>query len=228
MKLIDGKIPLDGPQMERAIPSPQAQQVQIVMPGAVSVGIKCVDGVVLGNERRVIWSYTVTNKKVKKVFRVTDQIGFSVSGLIGDMQMLVKIMRANANIYELNNGIPMSVKGLTKFLAGYLFQRKMYPLYTQIIVGGVDKHGPAIYTLDPIGSLIPDDFAATGSSTTMAISILESEYKPDITTDEGIVLAEKAIINSIKRDATAGEMMDLLVLTKDGSKGMSKDLSSVL
>ncbi|MBD3188960.1 proteasome subunit beta [Candidatus Bathyarchaeota archaeon] len=228
MKLPDTTIPLAGPEFRTGLTTPEAQQVQIVIPGAVSVGLKCVDGVVLGNERRVIWGYTVTSKKVKKVFRVTDTIGFSVSGLISDMQMLVKIMRANANLYELNNHTTMSVKSLTKLLSGFLYQRKMAPLYTQVIVGGVDKDGPAIYTLDPVGSLIPDDFAATGSSTTLAISILEAEYDETMTVEQGKELAEKAIVNSIKRDATTGEMMDLLIIKADGSQGMSKDLSEII
>ncbi|MHA1683867.1 MAG: proteasome subunit beta [Promethearchaeota archaeon] len=228
MKLPEPTIPLSGPEFKVDLETPDAQQVQIVIPGAVSVGVKCKDGVVLGNERRVIWGYTVTNKKVKKVFKITDKIGFTVSGLISDMQMLVKIMRANVNIFELSNQTTMSVKALTKLLAGYLYQRKMAPLYTQVIVGGIDKSGPSLYTLDPIGSLIPDDFAATGSATTMAISMLESEYRTEMTVAEGKALVEKSIINSIKRDATTGEMLDILVITKDGSKGMSKDLSNVL
>ncbi len=225
MRLTNPRLPLDGQAMESPAIAPQAQEVRIVIPGAVSIGIKCKDGIVLANERRVIWGYTVLSKNVKKVFRVTDNIGFSISGLISDMQMLVKIMRANANLYELQNDQPMKVRTLSKFLASFLYQRKMAPLYTQIIVGGIDQDGPTLYTLDPIGSLIPDDFAATGSSTTMAISILESEYTPDISVEKAKVLAEKAIINSVKRDATTGDVMDILVITEKGSQGFSKDIS---
>ena len=41
---------------------------QIMVPGACGVAIKCKDGVVLGNDRRATWGYTVTNKTTKKVF----------------------------------------------------------------------------------------------------------------------------------------------------------------
>lgn len=227
MKLLDGTISLDGHELASKYPTPKAQEVRIVVPGAVSIGIKCKDGIVLGNERRSIWGYTVLSKNVKKVFRVTENIGFSISGLISDMQILTKIMRANANIYELDKGSPMKVKTLAKFLASFLYRQKMAPLYTQVIIGGVDAAGPQLFTLDPVGSLIPDDFAATGSSTTLALSILEAEYTPEMTVDKGRALAEKAIVNSIKRDATVGDAMDLLVITKDGSKGFSKDLSGL-
>lgn len=222
MKLLDSQLNLD--DLKIGPDTPKAQQIQIVVPGAASVGVKCKDGVVLANERRAIWQYTIISKSVKKVFRITERIGFTIGGLISDMQMLTKYMRANANLYELNNEKPMKVKSLTKLLANFLYQRKMAPLYTQIIVGGFDEAGPQLYTLDPIGSLIPDDFAAVGSSTTLAISILEAEYTPEITVEEAKVLVEKAIVNSIKRDATVGDGIDMLVITAEGSQGFSKDL----
>ncbi|MHA1371791.1 MAG: proteasome subunit beta [Promethearchaeota archaeon] len=208
--------------------SSDAQAVEITIPGAVSLGLKCVDGVVLGNERRFIWGYTALVKNVKKIFKLTDRIALSVAGLISDMQMLAKIMRAQANLYELDHGAPITVKALAKLLSNYLYQRKLMPLYTQVIIAGVDDDGPGLYTLDPIGSFIPDDYAAAGSSTTLAISILESEYKKDITVKEAKALVEKAIINSIKRDATTGEIMDVMTITKDGISEYSKDISEVV
>nr|MDO8083588.1 hypothetical protein [Candidatus Sigynarchaeum springense] len=225
MKLLDSRISLDGREFHPVQDTPRAQEVQIVIPGAVSIGIKCADGIVLANERRSIWGYTVISESVKKVFRITDRIGFTIGGLISDMQMLTKIMRANANLYELDKETPIKVKSLTKLLSNFLYQRKMTPFYTQIIVGGVDGDGPQLYALDPAGSLIPDDFAAVGSSTTLAISILEAEYTPSITVEKAKALAEKAIVNSIKRDATVGGGIDMLIITKSGSTGLSKDLS---
>jgi proteasome beta subunit len=225
MKLLDSRISLDGREIRPIQDTPKAQEVQIVIPGAASIGIKCTDGIVLANERRSIWGYTIISKSVKKVFRITDRIGFTIGGLISDMQMLTKIMRANANLYELDKEAPMKVRSLTKLLANFLYQRKMAPFYTQVIVGGVDGDGPQLYTLDPVGSLIPDDFAAVGSSTTMAISILEAEYFPEITVEKAKALAEKAIVNSIKRDATVGDGIDMLIITKAGSTGLSKDLT---
>ncbi|GAG49105.1 unnamed protein product, partial [marine sediment metagenome] len=71
---------------------------QIMVPGACGVAIKCKDGVVLGNDRRATWGYTVTNKSTRKVFKITEYIGMAAYGLIGDFQILVKILRAQANL----------------------------------------------------------------------------------------------------------------------------------
>ena len=191
---------------------------QIMVPGAVGVAIKCKDGVVLGNDRRATWGYTVTNKSTRKVFKITDYIGIAAYGLIGDFQILVKIMRAQANLYELEAGKRISTQSMGKLVSNYLYSRKMYPLYTNLVIAGVDKDGPKLYTLDAIGSLMPDDYGTAGTGMLLSIGILEAEYKQDMTVEDGAKLVEKAILNSTKRDAMTGNGIDLLIITEDGSK----------
>ncbi|UCD02482.1 MAG: proteasome subunit beta [Promethearchaeota archaeon] len=191
---------------------------EILVPGAVGVAIKCKDGVVLGNDRRATWGYTVTNKSTQKVFKITDYIGLTAYGLIGDFQILVRILRAQANLYELETGERISTRSMAKLVSNYLFSRKMAPLYTNLVIAGIDKDGPKLYTLDALGSLMPDDFATAGTGMLMSIGILEAEYKPDMTIAAGEKLVEKAIRNSIKRDAMTGNGIDLLVITEKGAE----------
>lgn len=191
---------------------------QIMVPGAVGVAIKCKDGVVLGNDRRATWGYTVTNKSTRKVFKITDYIGLTAYGLIGDFQILVRILRAQANLYELETGERISTRSMAKLVSNYLFSRKMAPLYTNLVVAGIDKDGPKLYTLDALGSLMPDDFATAGTGMLMSIGILEAEYKPNMTIAAGEKLVEKAIRNSIKRDAMTGNGIDLLTITEKGAE----------
>ena len=189
---------------------------EIMVPGACGVAIKCKDGVVLGNDRRATWGYTVTNKSTKKLFKITDYIGIAAYGLIGDFQILVKIMKAQANLYKLETGERISTKSMGKLVSNYLYSRKMFPLLTNLIIAGVDKDGPKLYTLDAIGSLMPDDYGTAGTGMLLSIGILEAEYKSDMTIEEGEKLVEKTIKNTIKRDAMSGNGIDLLIITKDG------------
>lgn len=198
-----------------------------MVPGAVGVAIKCKDGVVLGNDRRATWGYTVTNKRTKKVFKITDNIGLAAYGLIGDFQILVKILRAQANLYELDAGHKISTRSLGKLVSNYLYSRKMYPLYTNLVVAGMDKDGPALYTLDALGSLMPDDYGVAGTGMLMSIGILEAEYKPGLTVEEGAKLVEKTIRNSIKRDAMTGNGIDLLIITAKGAEEKSIEISEL-
>lgn len=200
---------------------------QIMVPGAVGVAIKCKDGVVLGNDKRATWGYTVTNKATKKVFKITKYIGIAAYGLIGDFQMLTKIMRAQAKLYKLEAGERISTKSLGKLVSNYLYSRKMYPLLTNLVVAGVDKDGPKLFTLDAIGSLMPDDYGTAGTGMLLSIGILEADYRPDMTVEEGEKLVEKAIRNSIKRDAMSGNGIDLLIITKDGAKEKSIEITEL-
>lgn len=191
---------------------------QIMVPGACGVAIKCKDGVVLGNDRRATWGYTVTNKSTRKVFKITEYIGMAAYGLIGDFQILVKILRAQANLYILDAGERISTKSMGKMVSNYLYSRKMMPLYTNLVVAGMDIGGPELYTLDAIGSLMPDDYGTIGTGMLLSIGILEAEYKPGMTVTAGEKLVEKAIRNSISRDVMSGNGIDILTITKDGSK----------
>jgi len=191
---------------------------QIIVPGACGVAIKCLDGVVLGNDNRATWGYTVANKSTRKVFKITDNIGLAAYGLIGDWQILVKIMKAQANLYLLDAGERISTKSMGKLVSNYLYSRKMFPLYTNLVIAGMDKDGPKLYTLDAIGSLMPDDYGTAGTGMLLSIGILEAEYKPDISVEAGEVLVEKAIRAAIARDAMSGDGIDILTITKDGAK----------
>lgn len=191
---------------------------QIMVPGACGVAIKCKDGVVLGNDRRATWGYTVTNKSTKKLFKITEYIGMAAYGLIGDFQILVKILRAQANLYILDAGERISTKSMGKMASNYLYSRKMMPLYTNLVIAGMDIGGPELYTLDAIGSLMPDDYGTTGTGMLLSIGILEAEYKPGMTVTAGEKLVEKAIRNSISRDVMSGNGIDIMTITKDGAK----------
>jgi len=191
---------------------------QIMVPGACGVAIKCMDGVVLGNDRRATWGYTVTNKMTRKVFKITDYIGLTAYGLIGDFQILVKILRAQANLYLLDAGERISTKSMGKMVSNYLYSRKMMPLLTNLVVAGIDKDGPKLYTLDALGSLMPDDYGTTGTGMLLSIGILEAEYDPSILVKDGEKLVEKAIRNAMKRDVMSGNGIDLLIITEKGAE----------
>ncbi|MHA1646845.1 MAG: proteasome subunit beta [Promethearchaeota archaeon] len=190
---------------------------QIWVPGACAVAIRCKDGVVLGNDTRSTWGYTVNDKNVTKIFPLTKdkRIAFSCYGLVGDFQALARIMQAQANIYELREGYKISVQAMAKMVANYLYQRKMAPLYANVIVAGIDEKGPRVFTMDAIGSLMEDDYGVAGSSGTFAIGMLEAEWKP-MTTKKGVELVKKVISNAIKRDAMAGNAMDVMAITMKG------------
>ncbi|MEM4577027.1 MAG: archaeal proteasome endopeptidase complex subunit beta [Candidatus Nezhaarchaeales archaeon] len=183
--------------------------------GATTVGIRVGDGVVLASEKRVSYGFTVTSKSAKKVFKITDYLGIACAGLIGDMQAIARSLKAEVKLYELDLNRKMPIKAAAKLLANILFSQRYMPLISETLVGGVDETGPRLYVLDAIGSLIEDDYASLGSGSTIAIGVLESNYKKDLTIEEARNLAVKAVRAAIERDALSGDGIDILMITKD-------------
>ncbi|MEM0217143.1 MAG: archaeal proteasome endopeptidase complex subunit beta [Candidatus Nezhaarchaeales archaeon] len=184
--------------------------------GATTVGVKVDSGVVLSSEKRVSYGFTVTSKSAKKIFKITDYLGIACAGLIGDMQAIARSLRAEVRLYELDLNRKMPIRAAAKLLANILFSQRYMPLMSETLVGGIDDTGAHLYVLDAVGSLIEDDYAALGSGATIAIGILEANYRKDMTIDEAKALATRAVRAAIERDALSGDGIDLLVITKEG------------
>ena len=186
------------------------------IPGATTIGVVCADGVILASEKRVTYGYLVVSKGVKKVFKITDQIGAACAGLVGDMQILTREVEAQANLFSMDVGRRISVRSAAKLMSVILFNRRYAPLITQTIVGGLDEEGPSLYVLDVLGSLIPDKYAVVGSGTEIAMGVLEEGYKEGLSLEEAKALVTRAIKSAISRDAMSGDGIDFLIITKEG------------
>ena len=186
------------------------------IPGATTIGIVYSDGVILASEKRVTYGSMIMSKTGKKVFKITNQIGAACAGLVSDMQILVREVEAQAKLYAFDAKRSMPVKAAAKVMSNVLFNRRMIPLITQTIVGGIDTEGPSIYVLDVLGSLLPDSYAAVGSGAQIATGVLEEGYKDRMPLQDAKTLALQAIKSAVSRDAMSGDGVDFLIITKEG------------
>ena len=193
-------------------------QMMPYIPGATTVGIVYRDGVLLASERRVAYGHFIMSKSARKVFKITDTIGAACAGLVSDMQILAKEASAYASIYTYENDRPISVKATAKMVGSLLFQRRFMPYITQTIIGGIDQDGPSIYVLDLLGSVLPDKYASVGSGTEISMGVLEDEYKDNMSLEEAKDLIRRAIKAALARDAASGGDVDLLIISKEGTK----------
>jgi proteasome beta subunit len=197
----------------------QAQQPQYLwVPGATTVGVVCQNGVILASEKRISYGYLVVSKGGKKVFKITDHIGAACAGLVSDMQILVREVEAYTNLFGLDAGRSISVRAAAKLTSNLLFERRLAPLITQTIVGGIDEEEASLYVLDILGSVIPDKYAVVGSGTEIAMGVIEEGYKEDLTMEEAKDLVVRAIKSAISRDIMSGDGIDFLLITKDGTR----------
>ncbi len=191
-------------------------QGRFYMPGATTIGLVFSDGVILASEKRVTYGSMIMSKTVKKVFRIADHVGAACAGLVSDMQILAREVEAQAKLFAYDAKRPMPVKAAAKVMSNVLFNNRMSPLITQTIVGGMDYDAPAIYVLDVLGSLLPDEYAAVGSGAQMATGVLEQGYKDNMSMQDAKALVLKSIKSAIRRDTMSGDGVDILIVTKKG------------
>ena len=155
---------------------------------------------------------------------MTPKVGAACAGLVADMQILSLQITALAKIRLMETRQDVPPNTVAKMMSNLMYERRFFPLLTQVIVGGVvDK--PVIYTLDPLGSVLPDDYAAVGTGAEMALGILDQQYKKEIQEIEAINLAVKSIRSAINRDSASGEGIDVLVINKDGIKETTEKIN---
>ena len=155
---------------------------------------------------------------------ITQYVGAACAGLVADMQILSLQVAALAKIrrMEIKREVPPNT--IAKMMSNMMYERRFFPLLTQVIVGGlVDK--PTIYTLDPLGSVLPDDYAAVGTGAEMALGVLDPQYKKGLTEAQAVELAVKSVRAASMRDSASGDNIDVLVINKNGSKETAEKIS---
>ena len=191
----------------------------------LQLGITFDGGVVFASEKRIAFGNFLVSKSTKKTFEITPKVGATCAGLVADMQILSLQIAALAKIrkMELKRDVPPN--SVAKMMSNMMYERRYFPLLTQVIVGGVvDK--PVLYTLDPLGSVLPDEYAAVGTGAEMALGVLDPQFKANMTEDEAVDLAKKAVRSASLRDSASGDGLDIMVITKDGIKESSEKITA--
>ncbi|MEM3421524.1 MAG: hypothetical protein QW835_02115 [Candidatus Hadarchaeum sp.] len=188
------------------------------------VGLRCKEGIALASDTRGTSYYLVVSKRVPKLFKLDDFIGAAISGSSGDIQSFVSLLRAEANLYRLNRGRPITTKGLVQVASNLLFGRRIFPYIVAGVISGIDPEGPCLYFLDPVGGKIEEEkFASAGTGSTIAYGVLEQMYRDDMSLEECAKLAAQSIKTAIERDAATGEKTMVAVIDKNGYRELSEE-----
>lgn len=203
------------------------EEKEIRKTGTTTIGMICKDAAILAAEKKSTMGYLVASKESNKILQVDDHLAMTIAGASGDAQALVRMMKAETKLYSIQSGRRIPVKAAATLLANILQSgRWSYnPYMVQLIIGGYDDEGPAVFTLDAIGSSEEENkFFSTGSGSPMALGVLEDRYKEGMTAEDGVKLAVSAIRAAIERDiASGGKWIDVAVINKDGFKLLPRE-----
>ena len=196
---------------------------QVLKTGTTTVGLVCKDCVVLAADTRATAGSMIVNNDVDKVLEVTKNMALTMSGNVSSIQMLVKYLKSELELRQIQLGRESTVKEaatlLSTWVYGLIRRPTMMPEIAHLLFAGVDKHGVHLYDIFPDGSLTKEkEYVTSGSGSVYAYGVLETHYKEGMTKDEGIALAEKVIDAAIQRDTASGNGVNVFVINGDGVK----------
>jgi proteasome beta subunit len=192
--------------------------------GTTTVGVIADGAVVLGADRKATMGYLVSSKQFPKVLQIDERMAMTTAGMVGDAQALARYIKAELNLYSMNEGARASVKSASALVANILYSRRFYPYMVQLVIGGYDNK-PRLFSLDPSGGLSEEkEYFSTGSGSVMAFGVLEDSFKPGLSVEDAKKLVARAVKAATKRDiASGGDGIDIVVIDSRSYKQLGDE-----
>ncbi len=201
----------------------ETEETDRLLKGTTTIALVCKDGVVLGTERRATAGTMIANKATQKVFKIDDNLGITIAGLVGDAQTLARYLRAEVSLYRLRRSGLLSVEGAATLLANILSGNRMFPYYAWLLMGGIDPKGGHVFSIDPAGGSIEDRYVSVGSGSPFAYGVLEEGYSRDMSVSDGVDLTLRGLTVAMKRDSASGDGYLIHTITSKEYHEFSED-----
>ncbi len=183
--------------------------VEAVRKGFTTIGIRCVDGVVLVAERRKM-PKLLDEKTLEKIWKIDDHIGMAYAGLSPDARVLMEEARRLAQVHRILYDEPIPVETLAIRIGDikqfYTLHAGARPFGVSFLIGGVDNKKPSLMWTDPGGAYAGYYAHALGAGSQKAQEILEREYRKDITLEEGIRLGLEIMAEIVEGELTPSKL----------------------
>lgn len=189
--------------------------------GTTTLSFSFEGGIVAAVDSRASMGSFVGSKTTQKVLPINSHVLGTMAGGAADCMYWIRKVRCEAQLYELNEGRRMPVAQCSRMLSNWLYEFRGLELSCGTIVMGFDdKRGafPKIFYVDNTGMRIEGDMFSVGSGSTLALGILDSEHRHDMTVEEAVALGIKAIRHATFRDAYSGGFINVYLITRDGWK----------
>lgn len=186
-----------------------------------AIGIKCVDGVVLGVEKNILSKMLVQTSN-RRIHTADEHAGIALSGLAADARQLVNQARTESSEYRNFYGSNIPGKILSERLAGHIHKNTLYwhsrPFGCSILLAVYDDDlGPQLYAMEPSGNCFRYFAHAIGKYKQGSASELEKIDFSKITCKEAVKEVAR-IIYKLHDDVKDKEMEVELSWVCDESK----------
>ena len=188
--------------------------------GSPSIGMVCSDGVFILADRRVE-DKLITQKSANKIYEIDSHVIASVAGIISDARVLVEKSQILAQQHRITYDSPIEPELLIKEISNIKQQFTQYggarPFGVSIMVVGVNKKNPELYTSDVTGNYFSYYANAIGENDDKIREKLREKYTKDLTIKKGVKLG-LTIFKEVQGDKFNLNRFELSYLKKENSK----------
>jgi len=167
--------------------------IETVRRGTLAAGAKAVDGVVRFAEERLRKLQDVSLSQ--KLFQVDDHVGAVAAGYVPDARILIDNARVTAQNHRILYDEPITVATLAKRLGDLAQQYTQYagvrPFGVSLIMAGVDRDGPSVFTTDPSGTYLGYSAIAIGGGSDQLNEYFEESYNESMNLENAILMILK-------------------------------------
>lgn len=175
-----------------------------------AVGIRCKDGVVLGVEKLIVSKMQVAGSN-RRIYAVDKHAGVAIAGLVADGRQIVNRARAESANYKSFYGLQIPTKVLCDRVANFAHLFTLYwwtrPFGTSALLGGYDRDGPQLYSIEPSGVAFRFSGTAIGKGRQSAKTEIEKLKLSEMTCREGVMHVARIIHNA--RDEQKDKVFEL-------------------
>jgi proteasome beta subunit len=189
---------------------PRELQPHEITHGTTVVAIRYADGVVMAGDRRATAGNFISHRTMEKVFPADRHSGVAIAGAAGPAVEMVKLFQLQLEHYEKVEGTELSLEGkanqLAQMVRGHLPAAMQGFAVVPLFAGYDTKRGTGrLFEYDVTGGRYEEsDFAATGSGSMHAGTVIKIGYKADLDRNAAIELAINALFQASDEDAATG------------------------
>ena len=198
------------PESGRA-PSGGTTPLTISVPrGTTIVALRFADGVVVAGDRRATEGHSIAHRGIEKVFPADRFSAVAIAGAAGPAIEMVRLFQTQLEHYEKVEGTVLSLEGKANQLAQMVranLPMAMEGLAVMPLFAGYDqrRRQGRIFSFDVTGGRYEElEYHATGSGGRDAKNTVKLGYRDDMTSDEGVELAVKALYEAADEDSATG------------------------
>jgi 20S proteasome subunit beta 2 len=182
--------------------------------GTTIVGILYKDGVVLGADTRATGGSEVVDKNCEKIHYLAPNIYCCGAGTAADTEKTTELIASNLELLRLSTGTTSRVATALTMIKRMLYRYQGH-VSAALILGGVDVHGPHLYSIHPHGSTQRLPYTTMGSGSLAAMAVFETRYFEDMDEQQAVELVRDSIRAGIFNDLGSGSNVDITVIRRD-------------